>query len=364
MIDLNLILPYTLLTIVIPTIDLILLCFLSQKSNLFTDVYFFTNLINFLIVFFISKNTELPSHTKIFAIFSILIYSFLIYSTKKNKNDTINNLPNTSLSSLHLSTDETTPIISSNSEIDYQTFKRTLQPKRSIETSLINHIASSLMNSPQSVKSNAQVSKKSLDLLLFKIDDVMSPATNVPVRSNNRKCFEANPIDVIDDDIETIDIAKPSKEQERQCSKKSFNTSPILSTLMALSTPADALPININKENDSKVNIPLTESYFILIPFVLYFSITLLNTRFTIHDINEDSDNNYNFLHLTKLSLILVSWILFSYSVYLYSTVQTEIKILLYIQTIATFISFSLCVLKLFRNKLSTEKFIPLQITT
>ncbi|ODQ49298.1 hypothetical protein PICMEDRAFT_99107 [Pichia membranifaciens NRRL Y-2026] len=219
-------------------------------------------------------------------------------------------------------------------------------------SSLINNFTNSLSNSISISPALTSLSKRSTDLLLFKIDDILSPhmqssQQQIPARS------DLHPITTKEKGpaynsyspslIEYLPTGRPSL--------RSSKTSPIMATLLALSAvpPSNAAPVvTLNSASAHNYNISP------VLNFLLATSINLVSMHACSH---------CSTLHLFKSLVTGITWLLIllmgcPFTPALPSTVVIlfENDFLILINTIIPAVSFILCALRFFSNRYTPEK--------
>lgn len=304
--------------LIIPLIDLTIsiLNYYSLNQFSFTDysgllLYFLNIIQSFLYI----VNFDFNSNSKIYNIYYLSCISFLVYLFSLlfeifsiypiSKEKSLLSVKNQSL-------------LSPNSNLHISIFSQS-------NDNLINNIANSIIiNSP----AMTNISKKSTDKLLFKIDDILSPykpITSTILAPNNddllllNNNFEDDDGDEDDDNYnEEIQIAIHEQQQNTYINDKlkvsddstnvkfksnrfnSSDTAPILATLLALSSPSyttaapiiESTPIPISHINNSFIGI---------LNFILSFLINLLNLRQSLF---------LSPLILTKLIINMFIWLI------------------------------------------------------
>lgn len=141
------------------------------------------------------------------------------------------------------------------------------------------------------------LSKRSTDLLLFKIDDILSPhlAKQQQIQSVN-DIPETNYINPPQPTLVTDNTQVPKLVSNPI--KKTLKSAPIMATLLALSSPAPTNAAPISQLNNT---ISLVYNYNPVLNFVLSLSINLLNINLWMTPTS---------LHLFKLFLNAINWLM------------------------------------------------------
>ena len=226
------------------------------------------------------------------------------------------------------------------------------QLQSGLSSSLINNLTNSLSNSISISPALTSLSKRSTDLLLFKIDDILSPHIHtsqqqLSARSDllpftatekgpNQNSYPPSLMDY-------MPTSRPSL--------KSSRTSPIMATLLALSAPPPANAAPIATLNSTTLHNYNSSS---VLNFLLATTINLVSMQSCPH---------FSTLHLFKSFIAGLTWLLilligcpFTPALPSMVVILFENRFLILVNTVITAISFIFCALNLFNSESTPEK--------
>lgn len=368
------IIPFSDLVLTVSSIDNFILIFINLlnllQSYIYTVSYYSLNQDN-------DDNTSnitlslINSHFYLFyfAVFSLLIYCFSILIQLSNTMKTLIS------NSYNLSS--TSSLESSQLKQDLsQNLPSSTLVENSIHSSMINNFAQSLSNSiSNSISlspSLTNLSRKSNDILVFKIDDILSPYS-IKDQSNLQLNLKSHPTNDISNipqfnlqNSNTLsqlnNINKKNNNYNNNKNNntlvKSFKATPVLATLLALSatpSPSNAIPLNNLQIN----NIYQNGNNKIMINYYSYFNNSNLNfiLSFLINLLNLGCSLNSSFINIFKSSINLVNWILISFYKYKCSNnnINTIIplfdnKLMVFSNTLIVLLSFGITIYVVYSN--------------